>query len=341
MKRQCILFACMVAILINIFPSKACINPADHWAAGVVWNDSEQVDFLRLDLLAQDGQGISKTGSGDTIVYRYRSHYAPDKAMVRLDRYMPVRQNGISYPRIAMIADSASAGASFNFSAALRVELDWLCCPAFGVLSMPLPQRRQVNDSIRHGNSQYWTRQDRVLSYSEWFTGDTLGGAWRTMGVNGECGLDAAYDPPAQSLSLAALRDTFKIGMGAPEFTIINIRTMETRHVSAVRETSGQYYFPSMNRMPEFNNKLLIGYLDYDSVRIGKRDSVFVTLAIVGTILVEVQGKTMFKAFPAAHRPSAQRAMLYNLRGCMVVRSAGVLLIKENGRIRKLIKMPE
>jgi len=134
-------------------------------------------------------------------------------------------------------------------------------------------------------------------------------------------------------------QDTFRIGGGA-KFLVVNIRTNETRQVAAVRETNGQYYFPSMSRMPEFANKLVTGYFSYDSlVYTGKRDSVFITLAIVGNVTAVSQGRVGFKTSVVAFNLSVERAVQYNLRGCRVLQPAGVLVRKGNGWIKKSVNI--
>jgi mRNA-degrading endonuclease HigB of HigAB toxin-antitoxin module len=86
--------------------------------------------------------------------------------------------------------------------------------------------------------------------------------------------------------AFSAPQDIFKIGFlsSGIKFNVINVRTNESRLVAAVRETSGQYYLSVMSRMPEFNNKLLTGYFDYDSLSMTGWDSVFITVAIVGDV---------------------------------------------------------
>ena len=91
--------------------------------------------------------------------------------------------------------------------------------------------------------------------------------------------------------------------------------------------------------MPEFYNKTLTGYFDYDSLYTGIWDSVFITLAIVGNVTAVSQGRAGFKPSVAADNPSAERAVQYNLRGCRVKRPAGVLVRKENGRIKKSVNI--
>jgi len=126
----------------------------------------------------------------------------------------------------------------------------------------------------------------------------------------------------------SAPQDTFKIGGGA-KFSVVNIRTNETRIVAAVRETNGQYYFPSMSRNPEFYNKLVTGYFSYDSLYTGKWDSVFITLTIAGNITAVDRGGVGLKSTSGTSRPFIGRASLYNLRGCSIARPAGVAVRKD------------
>jgi hypothetical protein len=337
MKRQDIAVVCTAAVMLNVISAVACFNAADRWAAGIVWNNGEKVEFSQLDLLGQTGTAITKSGNGDSTVYKYQSHFAPGKAMVYLDRYTPAMGTAGSFPRIAVIADSAAAGTSFNFGAALRVELDWLCCPELGALDMPLVKRRAAVAAVTAGNSQYWTRQCRALSYNQWFTGDTLNGTWGTNGVKGSCGLDAAYDPPSGQLGIAVPLDTFRTGASSANFAVVNTRTGTTRQVAAIRETSGMYYLPFMSRVPEFYNKLFTGYFDYDSLSTGRWDSVFIVLALVGTATAAERKPAVFSAGSSVNRPLSRRAMVYNLRGCRVDRSSGVVLLHDGARLTRRI----
>jgi hypothetical protein len=136
-------------------------------------------------------------------------------------------------------------------------------------------------------------------------------------------------------------QDTFKISFlsSGIKFIVINVRTNETRLVAAVRETSGQYYLSLMSRMPEFRNKLLTGYFAYDSLSMVGWDSVFITVAIVGDIVAVEQGRAGLNTVIAAEKQSPKHAVRYNLRGCRVNRPAGVVLNKENGRIRKTVNI--
>ena len=132
-------------------------------------------------------------------------------------------------------------------------------------------------------------------------------------------------------------QDTFKIDMTGPDFTVVNVRTNETRQVAAVRETTGQYYLPIMSRMPEFYHKLLTGYFDYDSVSMTGWDSVFVTVAIVGDVTSLNRGQEGNKAVIVTEKRSRKCAFQHNLRGCRIERQAGVMITKGSERIQKSI----
>jgi hypothetical protein len=196
----------------------ACVNPADRWAAGVVWNSGETVNAASIEAMGTLGTNFTKSKSGDSAVYTFRSHYAPDKAMVMLGRFSSSYQTDL-LPRIAVILDTTMNPDSFNFAAAVRVELDWLSDPALSAVSMTMAQRQRAQDSLsawKHGDGQYWTKQHKVLAYNSWFTGDSLEGVWGVNGVRGGCGLGAAFSLPPQGFPLRRVnRSIMRIGWGA------------------------------------------------------------------------------------------------------------------------------
>jgi hypothetical protein len=141
--------------------------------------------------------------------------------------------------------------------------------------------------------------------------------------------------------AFSASQDTFKIGFlsSGIKFTVINVRTNESRLVAAVRETSGQYYLPIMSRMPEFHNKLISGYFDYDSLSMIGWDSVFITVAIVGDVPQDTFKKAVKKNVMAAGIQHRARAFQYDLRGCRVERPSGIIVTRKNGRIQKSVNI--
>jgi hypothetical protein len=295
----------------------ACVNPADRWAAGVVWNNGEATNFAAIEALGAPGVNFTKEKSGDSAVYSFRSHYAPQKAMVMLGRFSISYQTGTMLPRLAVILDTTMNPDSFDFAAAVRVELDWLSDPALGAAPMAMAQRQLVQDSLRawkHGDGQYWTKQRRVLAYNSWFSGDSVGGVWGVNGVRG-CGLDAAFSLPPQGLPVApdqpVYYEDWLNDSGCAGFAIVNNATGARRCVAAVRELDGGYYLLVMSRWPSFAGKLLHGYFDRDAaVAWQGNDTVFVITGIVGD-RTGIRGR----AIPIAYVKKHPRVRLSVMQG--------------------------
>jgi len=295
----------------------ACVNPADRWAAGVVWNNGEATNFAAIEGLGTAGVNFTREKSGDSVIYSYRSHYAPQKAMVMLGRFSISYQTDTTLPRLAVILDTTMNPDSFDFAAAVRVELDWLSDPSLGAVSMTMAQRQLVQDSLRawdHGDGQFWTKQRKVLAYNSWFTGDSLGGVWGVNGVRG-CGLDAAFSLPPQGLPVApdqpVYYEDWLNNSGCAGFAIVNNTTGARRCVAAVRELDGGYYLPIMSRWPSFVGKLLHGYFDQDAAIAWQgNDTVFVITEIVGDRTGIRAGMT-----PGAHVKKHPRVRLAVMQG--------------------------
>lgn len=260
--------ACACACILGsaVMPARACFSPADQWAAGVAWNNGETVDPSKIDPLGVNGTDYVKKGAGDSVVYTYRSHFAPGVAMVYLGYYAISFQPAGSVPRLAVILDTMQNAKAFDFGAAVRVELDWLCNPEVGVVSMTMADRQRAQDSITGGDLQYWTKQKRALSYNMWYTGDSLGGVWGVNGVRGGCGLDQAYEPPPKELSLAGAGTEYTVTFGNARFAVNNVETGDLTMVDAIREPDGSYFLIFMSRWPSFMNKFVTGYFEHDTI---------------------------------------------------------------------------
>jgi hypothetical protein len=189
-------------------------------------------------------------------------------------------------PRMAIVLDTTQDKTAFNFAAAVRRELDWMANPDLGIIALSMQVRNEIEDSLQsaaHGDTQYWTRQRRVLSYNQWYTGDSLNGVWSTNGVRGGCGLDAQFTLPVDSFTALSRGHTYAIVPGNARFAAIDLNTQTTTMVDAVKELSGQYYCIFMSRLPDFWNKTVKGYFDTDFVLfVGANATVFVETEIVG-----------------------------------------------------------
>jgi hypothetical protein len=188
-----------------LLSAQACMNPADNWAAGVVWNAGEETDFSTIEQIGEQGTDYYKSRDSDSVFYTYRSHYDPQNAMVYLGYFSMSYQADIVAPQMAIILDTTLDAQSFDFAKAVRTELDWLANTGFGIVKMSVPDRDLVQtalDSVDRGNAQYWTLQKAVLSYNQWYVYDTLTGEWDMHAVRGVygCGLDVAFDLPPGEL---------------------------------------------------------------------------------------------------------------------------------------------
>jgi len=279
-------FAFFVAVTALSASTHACFNPADQWATGVAFNDGERVDFSVIESIGVPGSDFLKSGAGDSLKIRYRSHYAPAHAMVYLGYFAVSFQPVGTVPRMAIVLDTTQDKTAFNFAAAVRRELDWMANPDPGIIALSMQVRNEIEDSLQsaaHGDTQYWTRQRRVLSYNQWYTGDSLNGVWSTNGVRGGCGLDAQFTLPVDSFTALSRGHTYAIVPGNARFAAIDLNTQTTTMVDAVKELSGQYYCIFMSRLPDFWNKTVKGYFDTDFVLfVGANATVFVETEIVG-----------------------------------------------------------
>ena len=186
-------------------PPMACINPADEWAAGVLWNNGEAVNFTMIDSLGDSGVNfIKKQDSTGMVQYFFRSKYAPNQMMTYLG-YFPFSFQG-NAPRLVMVLDTTAHMDEFDFSEAVYRELEFLS--NIGIINLSILERETIRDSLKivvvdHGNAQYWTLQKRVLAYNTWFDYDSVKKEWDMIGIKGfyGCGLDLAFVLPPQELT--------------------------------------------------------------------------------------------------------------------------------------------
>ncbi|OGJ91442.1 MAG: hypothetical protein A2268_00375 [Candidatus Raymondbacteria bacterium RifOxyA12_full_50_37] len=179
----------------------ACFNPADKWSAGIVWSNGEILDYSVITALGIAGTNYYSSEDSFGLSISYRSHYAPNRAMVFLGHFTISFQTNILYSRMAIVVDSTDSLA-FDFAAAVSAELGWLANEH--VTDMSVVDRQNAESALReygHGDGQYWTLQKGVLPYNSWYSGDTAGGVWSVNGVRGGCGLDAAFLLPPEELT--------------------------------------------------------------------------------------------------------------------------------------------
>ena len=211
----------LVAILFLSALTFACFNPADQWAAGIIWNDCESVDFMYIDSMGKKDinyfffrESIAEPKIYESMKWTFRSHYDSAHAMVYLGYFVLYSNAGKSnsseygnydvFPRMAVILDSTQDANLFDFSKAIETELQWLVY--YGILRMSSEAIQKAVDSLKthHGNAQYWTHQSNVLSYNSWYDKDTQTGIWSVNGVKtlrSGCGLDVAFDVPSGTLA--------------------------------------------------------------------------------------------------------------------------------------------
>jgi hypothetical protein len=213
------------------------------------------------------------------------------------------------------------------------VELDWLNNPALRVLAMPCAARKQAQDSLRAagmGNAQYWTKQHRVLQYNMWFTGDSLGGVWAINGVRGECGLDATFSLPPDTLNSNFRGPSYIIdytsGSRYTEFAVTDLANNTVVMVWAVKEPTGLYYNTSMQRPSSFQGEVVKGYFDRDSILyLGANTDVFIITGIVGdrtavikTLSSRTSGSAPHKFIRELATGRMPNGIAYDIRGRII-----------------------
>lgn len=243
-----ILFCCTVTQ-----PSLACMNPADQWAAGVIWSSGEQENFSLIEQMGTEGTHYLKEVNQDTqVVFKYRSHYDPLHTMVFLGYYRPTYQPAAA-PRLAVLLDTSQNKDTYDFASSVRTELDWL--NQYSLVVMSAAARQEVEDSLRtagSGDAQFWTLQHAILPYNSWYEYDTLKGSWSVNAVrtlNG-CGLDLAFELPPAELAASAIKNANMIKSGISYIVIqpnpvkdmarVILQQREPSYKISIHEVSGK-----------------------------------------------------------------------------------------------------
>jgi hypothetical protein len=161
---------------------------------GVAFTNGEKFNFDSLSALGVDGVNyrLALTDRGGTTT-TYPSHY-DSRAMAFIGNVgLSYQQNmlinclGIIFPLTEEMLSlhSPVPKESFNFAAAVKVELEWL------VQHKILTTNGTEIDSIikkleisNNGGVQFWTMQKNTLGYNSWYTYDTINGTWNGTGVN-------------------------------------------------------------------------------------------------------------------------------------------------------------
>jgi hypothetical protein len=82
-------------------------------------------------------------------------------------------------PEEMMSSHSPISKEMFDFTAAVKAELEWLS--AHKIIAIDNAAISTIAESLKSANNggmQYWTFQKRALAYNSWYTYDTLHGTW-------------------------------------------------------------------------------------------------------------------------------------------------------------------
>ncbi|MFC1585832.1 hypothetical protein ACFL5V_09825 [Fibrobacterota bacterium] len=170
-----------------------CCLPAFSWAClpppnieGVAFTGDETLNWSALESLGEAGANFLKDGEGDTVAYRYISHFSPH-AMAYAGNMGLSYLSGARLDCMGIILSESVDPASFDFAEAVYVELMWL--KQNNVLDMDDEDIMDIKTALQaaaSGGIQYWTGQDTVLGYNAWYTYDEVSGTWDgTGGVRG------------------------------------------------------------------------------------------------------------------------------------------------------------
>jgi hypothetical protein len=187
--KKAILF--IVGVIVSIW---CCISPSN--LEGVAFTSGESLNLENLTKLGTQNVNYFKDVLDSAVAIRYISHY-DSKTMVFIGTYgMSYQQNiplecmGVIFP-----IDSAYQRIDknmFDFSAAVKTELEWLCTQKVIALSTKTITRiDSALSNSSNGGVQYWTHANTVLGYNSWYSYDTVKGNWG--GVDGLKGVNGVY----------------------------------------------------------------------------------------------------------------------------------------------------
>jgi hypothetical protein len=192
--------------------AQACIDPLSVYYSGILFNDGESIDLDRLRSLGTEGVNYfsecSPAASSNqirTCGVKYRGHLN-NSVMIQIGNFPLTYQPSMVYPRLIAILDSARIPTAAEKAAAIAAELQWLT--THSILNLAQADITMIVDSLSAHSGQYWTLQDKVLSYNSWYVYDDSLSSWRgtsgvysVNGVKGGCGADVAYELPPQGLN--------------------------------------------------------------------------------------------------------------------------------------------
>jgi hypothetical protein len=176
----------IAAVLSFGLPASACLGPTN--VEGVAFTNGEKLNFDSISALGTAGVNYQTVLSdkGGTSV-SYPCHY-DSKAMVFFGNMGTLYQQnamincfGVIYPLSEEMMNSHTPISKevFNFTAAVKTELEWLS--AHKIIALDNGTIDTIVDGLKstnNGGMQYWTFQKKTLAYNSWYTYDTLHGTW-------------------------------------------------------------------------------------------------------------------------------------------------------------------
>jgi len=137
--------------------------------------------------------------------YKMRSAYSKS-AMAYIGRYIGYSGTGATtYNQLLVIFDSTRAVPTAEEKvAALKAEINRL--EGMDVLSLTEPQITSLGEQLTTINGgQYWTAEDTVLQFNQWFNGDGVNGVRSVYGAKGGCGAGVEYEIPEGTLGTVSV----------------------------------------------------------------------------------------------------------------------------------------
>jgi hypothetical protein len=208
-----------VLVILAHTMAQACIDPLNVYYSGIFFNDGESIDLARLQSLGTEGVNYftectpskaaqSSAASSNQVRIcgiKYRGHL-DNTVMIQIGNFPLAYQPSMVYPRLIAILDSAHIPTAAEKAAAIAEELQWLT--THSILNLAQADIAAIVDSLSAQSGQYWTLQDKVLSYNSWYVYNDSLSSWRgssgvygVNGVKGGCGADVAYELPPRALN--------------------------------------------------------------------------------------------------------------------------------------------
>ncbi len=185
MKSFAVAFSGLVTLVATAF---CCVAPGN--IQGVAFTSGEEISLEKLLRMGREEVSYLAEGKDTITSVRYRSHY-DERAMVYLGTYGLSYQEGIEMPCMGVILDPEvidgyqPAVNVFDFSEAVRIELQWLIDNE--ILSIPGQTISTITTALQkqgNGGFQYWTLQKNAIGYNSWYEYDKTNGQWSVTGVN-------------------------------------------------------------------------------------------------------------------------------------------------------------